>query len=218
MPVTWLVIIGALAAGYITFSLIAKKKRESRKVVSALLVNALLIFLVAWKISPLFFHARTVIQSPLTLFYMPGGVWGSIIGGAAAVVYFVFSVPQERGSIQGFRSAPFFRYRGGPACRYRCFRLPSQYAGPLRFGSGTDDTVSGIVRSAPVFTLPDLAGEERSLEDYRGRVVFLNFWATWCPPCRAEIPEMVSFYAGGVDASYEIVSVNLINTEESLDG
>ena len=38
------------------------------------------------------------------------------------------------------------------------------------------------------FTLPDLEGKKRSLHEWRGKVIVLNFWATWCPPCREEIP------------------------------
>jgi peroxiredoxin len=45
--------------------------------------------------------------------------------------------------------------------------------------------------SAPNFSLQDLEGNSVSLADYRGKVVFVNFWATWCPPCRAEIPHFV---------------------------
>ncbi|MFZ0545012.1 MAG: TlpA disulfide reductase family protein [Candidatus Promineifilaceae bacterium] len=41
---------------------------------------------------------------------------------------------------------------------------------------------------APSFTLTTLQGEEHSLADYQGRPIVLNFWATWCPPCRAEVP------------------------------
>jgi thiol-disulfide isomerase/thioredoxin len=43
---------------------------------------------------------------------------------------------------------------------------------------------------APAFTLPDEQGHSRSLADYHGKVVLLNFWATWCPPCRDEMPSM----------------------------
>lgn len=44
------------------------------------------------------------------------------------------------------------------------------------------------------FTLPDLSGQPLRLADLRGKVVFLNLWATWCPPCRAEMPSMQALY------------------------
>jgi peroxiredoxin len=48
--------------------------------------------------------------------------------------------------------------------------------------------------AAADFTLPDLAGTRVRLGDLRGNVVFLNLWATWCPPCRAEMPSMEALY------------------------
>jgi thiol-disulfide isomerase/thioredoxin len=44
------------------------------------------------------------------------------------------------------------------------------------------------------FSLKDVAGKTHKLSDYRGKWVFVNFWATWCPPCLEEIPDLVSFY------------------------
>jgi cytochrome c biogenesis protein CcmG/thiol:disulfide interchange protein DsbE len=48
--------------------------------------------------------------------------------------------------------------------------------------------------TAPDFTLPDMAGKNQKLSDYRGKVVFLNFWATWCKPCKEEMPSMQALW------------------------
>ena len=47
---------------------------------------------------------------------------------------------------------------------------------------------------APDFTLTDQNGNVHTLSDYKGQTVFLNFWATWCPPCRSEMPEIQKLY------------------------
>ncbi len=49
-------------------------------------------------------------------------------------------------------------------------------------------------RPAPDFSLPDIDGKIHKLSDYSGKVVLLNFWATWCPPCRRELPSMETLY------------------------
>lgn len=49
-------------------------------------------------------------------------------------------------------------------------------------------------RPAPDFSLPDIDGKIHKLSDYSGKVVLLNFWATWCPPCRRELPSMEKLY------------------------
>jgi peroxiredoxin len=62
---------------------------------------------------------------------------------------------------------------------------------------------------APNFTLPDLEGREVSLSDYRGKVVFLNIWATWCPPCRDEMPSMQKMYEALKGDRFEILAVSI---------
>lgn len=67
---------------------------------------------------------------------------------------------------------------------------------------------------APDVLLTTLEGEEVYLSDYRGKRVMLNFWGTWCPPCRAEMPDMEKFHQ---DTEIEIIAVNLIETESNVD-
>lgn len=65
---------------------------------------------------------------------------------------------------------------------------------------------------APDFELVTMDGETVRLSDYRGERVFLNFWATWCPPCRAEMPDMQKLYKEQ-EVPVEILAVNLTKTE-----
>ncbi len=58
----------------------------------------------------------------------------------------------------------------------------------------SDSSTESETMAAPDFTLVDQYGESHSLSDYRGKIVFLNFWATWCPPCKAELPYIQELY------------------------
>ncbi|MDR1419414.1 MAG: TlpA family protein disulfide reductase [Treponema sp.] len=63
--------------------------------------------------------------------------------------------------------------------------------------------------ASPVdFTLPVLAGGKQRLSDLKGKVVFLNFWATWCGPCRSEMPSMEALYRRFRDSGLEVLAVN----------
>lgn len=67
---------------------------------------------------------------------------------------------------------------------------------------------------APDFELENLAGEKVKLSDYKGKKVILNFWATWCPPCRVEMPFMQNYYEEYKDSSnVEILAVNMTKIE-----
>ncbi len=63
--------------------------------------------------------------------------------------------------------------------------------------------------NAPEFKLQDLDGNSVSLADYKGKVVFVNFWATWCPPCRAEIPHFVELVDKYGEDGFAILGISV---------
>ena len=66
----------------------------------------------------------------------------------------------------------------------------------------------------PDFELATLSGELVRLSDYKGKKVILNFWASWCGPCKAEMPHMENYYKKNKDAeNVEIIAVNLTKQE-----
>ncbi|UUZ82941.1 redoxin domain-containing protein [Paenibacillus sp. P26] len=73
-----------------------------------------------------------------------------------------------------------------------------------------------IGQQAPDFELKQLDGTPVKLSDYRGRTVFLNFWATWCPPCQAEMPHLRQFHAQYESAGAVVLGMNATNTEMSV--
>ncbi|WP_034764376.1 peroxiredoxin family protein [Rossellomorea vietnamensis] len=79
------------------------------------------------------------------------------------------------------------------------------------------DAKQGLTKGdrAPDFTLTTLDGEEVKLSDYQGKKVILNFWATWCPPCKAEMPHMEQYYEKNAKKeNVEILAVNLTSQDD----
>ncbi len=68
---------------------------------------------------------------------------------------------------------------------------------------------------APDFTLTDASGQEVRLSDLRGRPVLVNIWASWCGPCRAEMPAMQRLYQEYLDRGFEILAVNSTSQDSS---
>ena len=77
----------------------------------------------------------------------------------------------------------------------------------IRCSEDKMETGDPHLQLAPDFTLTDLSGRTGKLTDYRGKVVILDFWATWCGPCRMLIPHFKDLHKKYKDAGFEVVGV-----------
>src|SRR3989442_11233541 len=71
--------------------------------------------------------------------------------------------------------------------------------------------------TAPDFRLPDLQGKTQRLSDYRGKVVFLNFWATWCKPCKEEMPSMQVLWENLKNQDFMMLAVSMDRVTTTKD-
>ena len=88
----------------------------------------------------------------------------------------------------------------------------SATSGPARGGLAVNDDITEInvdSQSAPGFTLPVIGGGEVDTAALRGKVVMVDFWASWCPPCREEAPVLAQVYREYRDRGVEFVGINL---------
>lgn len=73
-----------------------------------------------------------------------------------------------------------------------------------------------VDQPAPELTLSDLDGNQVSLSDFKGQVVLLNNWATWCPPCRQEMPEFNAYYKKYQDQGFQVLAVEAGQPEDQV--
>jgi cytochrome c biogenesis protein CcmG/thiol:disulfide interchange protein DsbE len=90
-------------------------------------------------------------------------------------------------------------------------------ADPVSMGESTAaDPLPRKGHVAPDLRLQTLSGETVSLPDLRGQVVILNFWATWCPPCRSEMPAIEEIHRAYRDQGLAVVAINVQQSEGQI--
>lgn len=72
-------------------------------------------------------------------------------------------------------------------------------------------------QSAPDFSLSGMDGQKTSLSDFKGKAIILNFFATWCPPCRGEIPDFIELQKTYADKGFTFIGVSLVGAKDSKD-
>ena len=83
----------------------------------------------------------------------------------------------------------------------------------LCFTASAQDKVGS---EAPDFSGKTIDGKDIKLSDYKGKVVLIDFWASWCVPCREEMPELIKFYREHNSKDFELIAINIDNDQKNM--
>lgn len=82
------------------------------------------------------------------------------------------------------------------------------YASTLFQTNGEDSSLaSARIKALPDFSLPDLDGTPRNLQEWKGKVLVVNFWATWCPPCKKEMPTFIEMQKQHSETDLQFIGI-----------
>lgn len=265
-----LFVIAAVAAGF-GIGRLRLKGTAMGTAFSTIGLNAVVIWIISWKLSLLLFEPRSVLKNPLSLLYYNGGIQGIWLAVLLSGLYVWYTVLKERMDIALYTDSMLVSIMGGYAVygavmftagevNRLTWGMTALFAGGFtavwmlkkpanhlrqmlqkftifiigyaliwtlsvniwdNYGAGraqAGDASVGlkIGQQAPEFELKMLNGQTVKLSDYRGKTIMLNFWATWCPPCREEMPHMQQFYSEYEKDGVVILGVNATSTEISV--
>ena len=103
------------------------------------------------------------------------------------------------------------------ACAVALLTVPWMMRSPRASAPDTGASAGGAGEAAKLdLTVKDMNGASVRLADYKGKVIVLNFWATWCGPCQVEIPELVETYAHYKDQGVVVLGISIDDSAETL--
>lgn len=219
----WLLLGVGILIGLFVIKFWVSKTHEGElhKRVFDLLVNTLILGFFIWKGSLIILEPSIVMKSPLSLLYFTGGSKGLILAMIGSLIYFVFkgrkiNIPNSLikkilavTALSGLIGWTIYDF----AFSQTKLDKTVQEGQTVQQNSGEIGIKEG--NKAPNFQLENIDGQKVQLSDFKGKKVILNLWATWCPPCKAEMPHMKDFYQEQKGKDVEIVAVNITTSEKN---
>jgi peroxiredoxin len=216
----WVILGMAIVVGFtfLKIWLLRSQSKDLGKKIFDAVVNSVFWGFLIWKGSLLLLEPKLVIDSPLSLLYFTGGTKGLILGIIGAIIYFFFKA--RKLMLTNFMILqPTLIFLFAVMSGYFLLNLVLTEKHP---NVGTSSTIKaekiGLEEGniAPDFQLMMIDGTEIKLSNMRGKKVIVNFWATWCPPCKAEIPHMQDFYEARDNNKVELLAINLNSSEKNI--
>ncbi len=222
IPLLLIRIAVALAAGYGLQLAFLRGSKAAGRLFWDLLFDVLLIGFLLWKLAPLLSDPALLWSDPLAALYRPGGPLGLLLGALGAGGYAAVRILKRRPLPEGFSKlgaltlgavVVVFLLSGavGPAGPAGSTPGFEEGAGGTAEGEGAGGEIRQIVRELS----SSLEGSETEVR-WQADYLIINFWASWCPPCRGEMPELIEFYKNIKNENVELVALNMTSTEKSL--
>lgn len=185
-----------------------KYKKEHRKQINNITITTLLIIFIVWKFSPLITSFSTVSKNLKAILYLPGSTGGLIAAFMAAAVYVAVKLKKAKGNLVIFSK--------GLSMSFGIIIIASTLLA-VAYSFVTEKEGSSVSEENAALLLHNTEGQTVNLARQRDKILVLNFWASWCPPCRAEIPELNHLYQSKLAAEIYFYTINLTSTEPAGD-
>ncbi|MDQ0154539.1 redoxin domain-containing protein [Robertmurraya andreesenii] len=231
IPAVWL----AAVIGIFTIALLYRL--ISRKRIGDWYWNSFIFYLLTWKLTYIPLNFSLFLDTPLSIVYFNGGRIGHILGLVVVSLYLLLYVRKKYGFSFTNKAQIFILIKKMIPIAILLLAIGIVIVNFVNAQKEAKDAVmqeqieknpskeepkkSELVvkegHPAVDFTMTTLAGGSVKLSDYKGKKVILNFWATWCPPCKAEMPHMQNFYENRQDEEVEILAVNLTHMDNGYD-